>query len=265
MTTSSTQHDTNARATNGRIVVYTAIFGKKDVLITPTCVPKNADFVCFTDQPLRSKVWDIRRVEAPIEGDMTRSNRYYKILAHKIFPEYEQSVYVDGNILVRGDVQVLLDTYLDKANMAALDHAKWKEVPLSNFKELMEQLYKMEQAGKHQEDETLLRRQATHYLAEGFPEDTPLTWNCVLLRRHHSPDVIRAMEAWWKELNEWSKRDQVSFNYVAWKTGLVVAMIPEDGSDNPYTKRLNHRLTLTQKVRSHMIAATKRLSPRSKR
>ena len=47
----------------------------------------------------------------------------------------------------------------------------------------------------------------------------------VILRRHTA--AIRALnEAWWAELVRGSRRDQLSFNYVAWKLGLSHAKFP---------------------------------------
>jgi hypothetical protein len=143
-------------------------------------------------------------------------------------------------------------------NMAVFDHAKWRAVPLGSLKEEMEQLYKMERQGKHQEDEALMRRQAEAYFADGFPDSGGLSWNFVLLRNHREPDVVKAMEAWWKEVLKWSKRDQISFNYIAWKTGLRFGYMPLDGSNNPYTRRLNHHLSVAQKLHSYILGASKR-------
>jgi hypothetical protein len=47
----------------------------------------------------------------------------------------------------------------------------------------------------------------------------------VILRRH--TDAIRHLnEAWWNEIVRGSRRDQLSFNYVAWKLGLRYATFP---------------------------------------
>jgi hypothetical protein len=241
-----------------RVAVYTAIFGASDRLHDPLVHPAGADFICFTDQPLRSRVWQVRKVEPPVSGDMTRSNRYYKILAHRVIPGYETSVYVDGNVQITGDVTDLMATYLVGANLAVLDHRRWKALPLTSLREELRELVKMEQSGKHQEDADLMSRQAEAYFKEGFPDTGGLSWNMMLLRRHNEPDVVKAMEAWWGELLRWSKRDQVSFNYVAWKTGLAFNYIPIDGMDNPYVKRLNHRLTSLQQLHSYALGAGKR-------
>jgi hypothetical protein len=46
----------------------------------------------------------------------------------------------------------------------------------------------------------------------------------VILRRH-TPAVAAFNEAWWAEIQAGSRRDQVSFTYVAWKLGLRYATI----------------------------------------
>jgi len=240
-----------------KIVVYTAIFGKKDVLHDPLVRPIGVDFVCFTDQPLSSSVWRVVRVSPP-EKDSTRSARKYKILAHKFLPEYDMSMWVDGNVLVKGDVREFLEKYLSVNNFAVFDHAQCPDMPISTLAEHEERLLAMERAGKHQEDPDLMHRQGEAYRADGYPDDRGLAWTLVLLRRHNAPDVVRAMDAWWQELVRWSKRDQISFNYVAWKTGLLFSYIPLDGMDNPYTKRLNHYLRPIQKLRSYIIGGWKR-------
>jgi len=244
--------------TKERIVLYTAIFGKKDNLITPKYIPANCDFVCFTDQPLRSRVWQVRRVDST-EADPTRSARKYKILAHQFLPEYRTSIWVDGNVLVGGDVNELVRDYLADANMAVIDHAKSKEIPLCSLKEHEERLLSMERVGKHQEDPELIKRQGDAYRTLGYPDNTGMAWTCVLLRRHNEPGIVLAMEAWWEELVRWSKRDQMSFNFIAWKTGLHFNYIPLDGADNSYFKRVNHRLPWYRKLNSYRIGGQRRL------
>ena len=86
-----------------------------------------------------------------------------------------------------------------------------------------------------------------------------MAWTLVLLRRHNSPDVVQAMNAWWGELVAWSKRDQMSFNYVAWKEGLHFNYMQIDGTKNPYTARMNHHLPFRQKMYSMYLGIVKRL------
>ena len=41
-----------------------------------------------------------------------------------------------------------------------------------------------------------------------------------VLRRHNETDVVDSMEDQWVELKYNSKREQLSFNYIAWKNKL---------------------------------------------
>lgn len=244
--------------TAGRIAIYTAIFGKKDDLLVPLVVPANCDFICFTDQPFHSKIWDVRYVPRPLP-DPTRSARRYKILTHEYLPEYDHSMWVDGNIIVRGDPTELFERYLADANLAVIDHAVSSLMPLHSLAEHEKRLSAMERMGKAQDDPDTVRRQGEHYRGVGYPDTQGLAWTCVLLRRHNAPDVVRTMNAWWAELEAWSKRDQMSFNYAAWKEGLHFNYLPLDGTFNKYTSRMNHYLPLNQKVHSMYLGALKRL------
>jgi hypothetical protein len=247
------------RTKEGRIAVYTAIFGKKDTLRNPRVVSDRCDYICFTDQPMTSSVWDVRRVPRR-DPDPTRSAREYKILAHQYLPEYEMSVWVDGNIDILGDPNEMVKKWLSDTSLAVLDHRKSAEIPIRNLSELRDRLLAMEREGKHQDDADIIERQYQEYLSSGFPDDNGMAWTCVLLRKHQEPQVREFLELWWRELSRWSKRDQMSFNYAAWKTGLPFRYIPEDAADNPYFKRLNHRLSPKQRLVSYLLGAKKRFA-----
>ena len=105
------------------VIIYTAIFGGYDSITDPTFVPDNADFVCFTDSDIKSDIWNIKKVPAIYE-DSTRNARKYKILPHRWFPDYEYSIWIDGNITVRDDINELIAEWLDDANLAIPDHAQ---------------------------------------------------------------------------------------------------------------------------------------------
>ena len=83
-------------------VVYTCLTGNYDTLRQPVYVDENWDYVCFTDDEnlVAQKnvgVWKIRPL-AFQERDNTRNSRYHKINPHKLFPEYEQSIWCDSNV-----------------------------------------------------------------------------------------------------------------------------------------------------------------------
>ena len=87
-------------------VIYTAIIGGYDELIEPSFKPKGWDFICFSDRPLKSKTWKVKD-NLPLYEDNTRTARKHKLLAHRLFPNYDFSLWIDGNINVIGDVNEL--------------------------------------------------------------------------------------------------------------------------------------------------------------
>lgn len=59
----------------------------------------------------------------------------------------------------------------------------------------------------------------------GFPEHYGLGENNILYRRHNEPALVRVMEDWWYFLENYSRRDQLSFVYVLWKNGFDIKAI----------------------------------------
>jgi hypothetical protein len=51
--------------------------------------------------------------------DPLRNARYYKILSHKVLPEYDYSLWIDGTISIKDiDVNQLFDNYLENNDIA---------------------------------------------------------------------------------------------------------------------------------------------------
>jgi len=53
-----------------------------------------------------------------------------------------------------------------------------------------------------------------------------------------APDVANVGENWWNEMKEGSRRDQLSFNYVAWDRGLKFKYIKGDIRNNKWAVHL---------------------------
>ena len=58
--------------------------------------------------------------------------------------------------------------------------------------------------------------------------------------KHNQKDVIKAMEMWWDEIENGSRRDQLSFNYAAWKTKTGFNWIKQDIRDDGYVLEVKH-------------------------
>jgi len=198
-----------------KIVIYTAIFGPYDDLI-PQRKIEGVDYVCFTDQPFKSKIWKIIQVKPEYE-DIARNSRKRKILPHLYLKDYEYSVFMDGNYLVRKNIKAFIEKQLGQYKMLIYDHAQCDDARNCIYDEYEALMRLGEEEGIYKDDPRLMEQQILKYKREGYPKNNGLIFSAVLLRRHNDPQVIKLMEAWWNEIENGSKRDQLSFNYAAWK------------------------------------------------
>ena len=67
-----------------------------------------------------------------------------------------------------------------------------------------------------------MRPQIERYQKEGLPQNTGLLQSRILVRKHNEQDCIKLMEDWFSEIKNGSHRDQISFNYAAWKNPQIV-------------------------------------------
>lgn len=210
------------------MVVYTAIFGDYNELIKQ---PKydGVDYVCFTDRPLKENGWNVVVVKPPQRTDHTRNNRYFKIMPHLFFLEYKYSLYIDGNFILKKNPLEMVKSYLIGLPMACFDHNQTvRDARNCIYKEYDAIVDLSKKTGQLKDDLKVMKRQIESFRTEGFPEDYGLISGGVLLRAHHDKKLISVMEDWWKIVKEQSKRDQLSFNYLAWKHHFKYQIIPGD-------------------------------------
>jgi hypothetical protein len=201
-------------------VVYTAMFGGYD-FVAPVDPTWSCDFICFTDNSdFIGSGWTIVSVE--LNGVPPNiANRRYKILPHAYLAEYEQSLYIDGNIRLVRDPLVLFDKYLTHGPaLAALPHPKRNCVYQEAAAILEGRLLDREGNGR-------LRALIDRYAQLGLPAASGLTENGVLLRRHHDPFLQSIMEEWWEEFLSGPPRDQLSLPYVLWKASYGLSLLEE--------------------------------------
>jgi hypothetical protein len=213
------------------IVVYTAIFGDYDDLL-PQVKLQGVDFICFTDRPFKSKIWKIVKIDTEFQ-DMARDNRKIKILAHRYLPEYDYSIFMDGNFLIKKKALDLIRE-LDKHKMLVFDHAQCSDARDCIYEELEAILEEKRKTGKEKDDPQTMINQIGRFKKEGYPPANGLISGGVLIRRHLDAEVMKVMESWWKVIETGSKRDQLSFNYVAWKHQFPFKYISGDIRNNEY-------------------------------
>ena len=217
---------------NKPIVVYTALFGDYDFLIDPREAYADCDFICFTDQEsLQTEIWKPVMVNKKFSSP-TVANRYFKWLPHLCLQEYEYSLYLDSNIILYTNPCELVKEYLSKADIAMPGHP---------FREC---LYEEAIACIRENKLSLFQalRQVNCYRRSGYPENHGLLEQGIVLRRHNCEDVKKTMELMWGELKKWGTfRDQITFPYLAWKTGVNFLSMNENSRQGNKFIYMPHR------------------------
>ena len=237
-----------------KIVVYTAIFGGYDFLYEPEVKPDNVDLVCFTDnKDMKSDIWDVRYTlplyhNPELQNPYVRNARKYKTLPHRFLSDYDYSIWVDGNAKMTGDVNELVDEYLQDKNMAVYDKMccvldPWDCIyeeanRIFNFGNINIQREPWKGIKAYKDDPMLMQKAIDKYKKENFPENLGLLSAMVLVRKHNEKDVSSVGEEWWEMIKYYSHLDQMSFNYVAWKQDFQFNWIKEDVRDCRHFKNM---------------------------
>lgn len=239
------------RKTKDRIVVYTAVFGSYSGLI-PQPKTKNIDYICYTDQDIKAKNWKVIKVKLPVENDNTRSNRYFKILPHKHIAEnYKVSVYIDANVWTLKNINKLVEEKMQIAKMACFDHNQnafgKRDCIYDEYQAILDFA---KRNNEQKDDPEVMKKQMDRFKAEGYPENNGLITAPILIRKHFDVEVIALMETWWNVVLNESKRDQLSFNYAAWKNNFTsLSLIDGDvRTGNPWFYTIRHRKSYTSKI-----------------
>lgn len=198
-----------------RVVVYTCITGGYDNILEPSVVTPGVDYICFTDNPkMSSKTWKFRPVpDELLSYSKVKQQRGVKILAHRYLSDYDISIWVDGAVIVKGNINEYLKT-LDFNNYCVFIPEHPARKCIYKEKEACVKIKKIKG-----DEVALAEKQMQRYKDDKFPENYGLVQTNVMIRKHNDQYSKDLMEKWWSELKDYSHRDQLSFNYALWKLG----------------------------------------------
>lgn len=201
-----------------RQVIYTCITGGYDnfeEISSYTYVDKNWDYICFTDDEkyLNQKqigIWEIRPLVFD-RLDNVRNNRYHKINAHLIFPEYEESIYIDSNI------NILTPFFFNEIKKRKKNILLPKHACNTCIYQEYQWAYK-----SHVDDRNLIRKEWALIKKSGMPRNYG-QYECNLIyRKHNKPEIIKMMEQWWWFIENYAKRDQLAFSFIMWQNKIGI-------------------------------------------
>ena len=132
-----------------------------------------------------------------------KKQRFIKLHPHLYFKNYELSIYIDASFQIIGDLnEFLLRIISPKYNIYNLEHPCRNNI---TKEELAVVLYKIE-------NENMTKLIHERYSKEKFPDNNGLIEGCLIIRKHNEKDCIKVMNLWFNEINNYSYRDQLSFN-----------------------------------------------------
>lgn len=198
-------------------VVFTCLSGSYDTLKEPVEVDPNWDYVCFTNEPVTSKVWQIRKIpDALVHLPNAKQARAIKILPHVYLSEYEYSFWIDASILIKRSVTGFVsDTLHTETACFAIPKHPDRIC-------LYEEAKAVKRMNKDKPES--VDPQVTRYKKEGYPSNWGLVQSGLIIRKH-TQEVAEFCNRWWNEVEKGSKRDQLSFNYVLWKYSIPIRVI----------------------------------------
>lgn len=196
-------------------IVYTAIIGDYDNLVTPLQKNEDYKYILFTNnKELESDFWEVIYIENAGLSDKKLA-RKIKIRPDLYLPKHEINIWLDANIIQNCNLESLVECLSD-FDMLTMKHPSrkciYQEVLACNY-------FKKDSLD-------LMIKQTNRYKKNNYPENNGLIQSGVIIRRNNQ-EVKDLMRNWWYEVSEYSHRDQLSFNYVLSKfMGFKLVLVP---------------------------------------
>ena len=227
---------------SGRRVIYSAIVGGYDYTMQPKAVHPLFDYILFSNdiEAPTVGVWQVRPIPYQ-NADNVRVARWVKTHPHILLPDYDYCVWLDSNVcIVSEEIYTIFEHLYSTQEMAAtFAHPERKCI--------YEEGLAVIQLNRDTMDRVLpemlfLKRQ-------GYPKNNGLCETNCLFMQHRKPQCQDFLYSWWQMIDKFSRRDQLSFNYVLWKHHIVPQyLLPKEYSsrNHPFFECYEHTTTYTQ-------------------
>ena len=196
-----------------KVVVYSCLIGDYDKVSTFN-KQKGYDYILFTDLKIKNTNWSV----FPIPDEVLKLNvsdikkqRYIKIHPHKFFRNYDLSLYIDANYVIKGDLDDYLINTLNPIDHIYIPHLQFGK----GIKQAIEKAIE-----KKLDDSNLLKEVMDRYNKLNILSKSGIVNAGLIIRKHNTKDCIKLMEKWWEEVRDYSHVDGFAFNYAGYKTGV---------------------------------------------
>ena len=196
-----------------KYAIYTAMVGGYDEIMQPVVVDDRFEYILFSNDIKEDRVgvWQVRPI-AYTNPDNTRICRYVKTHPEELLLGYDASVWMDSNIRIMTSAvyERIIELYESGSVIASMNH------PLRDciYDEAFEVMY------IRYEREKVVVDWCHKLRKENYPKHNGLYETNVMFRKHNTSLISETNVMWWDCIEKYSKRDQLSFNYVLWKLGV---------------------------------------------
>ncbi|WP_379920498.1 glycosyltransferase family 2 protein [Erythrobacter sp. R86502] len=190
------------KRTDGRIAFISAISGGYDSPKWHEHLVPTADYLLFSDTLRTHPLYEVRPF-CYFNADPVRTARFVKTHPHIFASDYEVAVWVDGNIIIRGDLTEEIDEFIRSGLPIGVIRHPFRA---SIYGESVVCI------ARAKDGEAVIDRQLARYRAENVAPDFLIETNLMMFRVNH-PDLPMLMNRWWGEIENGSRRDQISLPY----------------------------------------------------
>lgn len=232
-----------------RFVIYTAIVGEYDELQQPEFIDNRFDYILFSNNISQKQigVWQVRNISY-FNNDYTRVARWVKTHPEELLNDYEASLWIDGALVIKDDY--VYNRIIELYNNDYLIASMWHNQRNCIYKEAAEVVF------LGLEHEKIVINWLKKLRKEKYPEEYGLFETNVLYRNHNNYKIKEFDQLWWECIDSYSRRDQLSFNYVLWKKNLnchYFISANENARNSPHFKCVTNHVSNSKQWRKISI------------
>lgn len=240
-----------------KYAIFTIIVGGYDNVKQPLFVDDRFDYIIFSDTPIKKPgIWEVRSVKYESNKQWLKA-RYPRLNTAVVLPEYEASLYIDGNI------QITSRWVYDRCMQLYDDGIEWASIKHQGRKGIYGEINAIIGLGWVHDYDVL---DWYKYMRDnGFDDCNGLYENNIIFRKHTN-NVNKVNTIWWWSIEHFSfRRDQFALMYAIWrvpeiKTGYFLPENENAWDNNGYFICENHNphkrildKTLWEKLRDRYV------------
>lgn len=201
-----------------KIAIVTSLTGHYEHLVNPVVIHKNVDYHAFVDKEWPAATAWIKHPLYHYSSDPKfaprRNSKPYKINPFAFLQNYDMYIWVDVSHDVVGPPTLLADM------LKGFDIGCFKHTTRNCVYEEAKIIKELEY-----DHHDLVDAQMAYYHQKNFPANFGL-YEMSTFAMMDTPKTRIASMKWMEQIHKFSSRDQLSFPFCAWETGLNIKILP---------------------------------------